>query len=58
MKILKEDGTYVNRGDVICVISGPINEILRVSDLALNFVRYMSGIASAVAKYHARIIFM
>ena len=51
-KILKEDGTYVNRGDVICVISGPINEILRVSDLALNFVRYMSGIASAVAKFN------
>lgn len=51
-RILKEDGTYVNRGDVICVISGPMNEILRVADLALNFVRYMSGIASAVAKFN------
>lgn len=51
-RILKEDGTYVNRGDVICVISGPMNEILRVVDLALNFVRYMSGIASAVAKFN------
>lgn len=51
-KILKDDGMYVNRGDVICVISGPMNEILRVSDLALNFVRYMSGIASVVAKFN------
>lgn len=51
-KILKNDGDYVNRGDVICVISGPINEILKVQELALNFVRYMSGIASSVAKFN------
>lgn len=51
-KILKNDGEYVNRGDVICVISGPINDILKVEKLALNFVRYMSGIASAVAKFN------
>lgn len=51
-KILKDDGDYVNRGDVICVISGPINEILKVQELALNFVRYMSGIASIVAKFN------
>ena len=54
-KILKEDGSFVNRGDVICVISGPINEILKVEKLALSFVRYMSGIASAVAKYKIEI---
>ena len=51
-KVLKDDGDYVNRGDVICVISGPINEILKVQELALNFVRYMSGIASSVAKFN------
>lgn len=51
-KILKDDGDYVNRGDVLCVISGPINEILKVEQLALNFVRYMSGIASNVAKFN------
>lgn len=51
VKILKEDGKYVNRGDVICVLSGPIYEILRGEQLAINIIRYMSGIASAVAKY-------
>jgi nicotinate-nucleotide pyrophosphorylase (carboxylating) len=54
-KILKDDGNYVNRGDVVCVMSGPINEILKVSNLALNFVRYMSGIATLVSKYKMEI---
>lgn len=54
-KIIKDDASYVNRGDVICVMSGPINEILKVEKLALNFLRYMSGIASAVAKYKMEI---
>lgn len=50
-KVLKDDGDFINRGDVICVMSGPINEILKVERLALNFTRYMSGIATNVAKY-------
>ena len=54
-KTLKEDGSFVNRGDVICVMSGPINEILKVEKLALSFIRYMSGIASTVAKYKMEI---
>ena len=51
-KILKENGKFVNRGDVICVISGPIYEILRGEQISINIIRYMSGIASAVAKYN------
>ena len=50
-KILKENSKFVNRGDVICVISGPIYEILRGEQIAINIIRYMSGIASTVAKY-------
>lgn len=49
--ILKKDGDYINRGDVICVITGPMHDILKGEKLALNFLRYMSGIASSVAKY-------
>lgn len=49
--ILKDDGEYVNRGDVICVISGPVIDIFKGEKLALNFVRYMSGIATIVNKY-------
>lgn len=51
-KILKEDGSFVNRGDVICVMSGLMNDLYKGEALALNFVRYMSGIASSVAKYN------
>lgn len=51
-KILKENGKFVNRGDVICVISGPIYEILRGEQISINIIRYMSGIASGVAKYN------
>lgn len=54
-KILKQDGSFINRGDVICVMSGPINEILKVEQLARSFIRYMSGIASSVAKYKMEI---
>ena len=50
-KILKEDGSFVNRGDVICVMSGSMNDLYKGETLALNFLRYMSGIASSVAKY-------
>ncbi len=53
--ILKKDGEYINRGDVICVITGPMHDILRGEKLALNFLRYMSGIASGVAKYKAEL---
>lgn len=49
--ILKSDGSYVNRGDVICAMTGPIDEMLRGESLALSFLRYMSGIASIVNKY-------
>ncbi len=49
-QILREDGEFVNRGDVIAVITGPMADILRGQNLALNFVRFLSGIASITRK--------
>ena len=46
MEILKANGTFVNRGDVIATIEGPMRDILRGERVALNFLQRMSGIAA------------
>ncbi len=51
LNILKDNGTFVNRGDVIASIEGPMREILRGEKVALNFLQRMSGIAGTTAKY-------
>lgn len=51
MQILKENGTFVNRGDVIASIEGPMRDILRGERVALNFLQRMSGIAATTAKF-------
>lgn len=49
--ILKPNGTFVNRGDVIASIEGPMRDILRGERVALNFMQRMSGIAGTTAKF-------
>ncbi len=49
--ILKDNGTFVNRGDVIASIEGPMRDILRGERVALNFMQRMSGIAAMTAKF-------
>lgn len=51
MEILKDNGTFVNRGDVIATIEGPMRDILRGERVALNFLQRMSGIAATTAKF-------
>lgn len=51
MEILKDNGTFVNRGDVIASIEGPMRDILRGERVALNFLQRMSGIAATTAKF-------
>ena len=55
LNILKENGTYVNRGDVIASIEGPMRDVLRAEKVALNFLQRMSGIAGTTAKYVAEL---
>ena len=50
-QILKDEGSYVNRGDVLAVITGPVSEILKGEIISLNFVRYLSGVSSITNKY-------
>ena len=51
MEILKANGTFVNRGDVIATIEGSMRDILRGERVALNFLQRMSGIAATTAKF-------
>lgn len=51
MEILKANGTFVNRGDVIATIEGTMRDILRGERVALNFLQRMSGIAATTAKF-------
>ena len=44
-----EDGTAVNKGDVIADIAGPSQAILTGERTALNILQYLSGIATATA---------
>lgn len=56
LDILRDNGTFVNRGDVIASIEGPMRDILRGERVALNFLQRMSGIAAITAKYLQEIV--
>ncbi|MCE9559588.1 MAG: carboxylating nicotinate-nucleotide diphosphorylase [Armatimonadetes bacterium] len=45
----KVDGDAVAKGDVILIISGSTRSLLSAERVALNFLRHMSGIATATA---------
>lgn len=49
--ILRPNGSFVNRGDVIAFVRGPLKDILRAERVALNFLQRLSGVASLVSKY-------
>ena len=48
-----EDGSKINMGDVIAVITGSAASILKAERTALNFIQHLSGIATMTAKYVA-----
>ncbi len=49
MVVHKPDGSRIQKGDVIAVISGPARGMLTAERTALNFLCHLSGIASATA---------
>ena len=51
VSILKEDGDYVNKGDVIASVYGRMNDIIRGHKVALNFLQRLSGIATITDKF-------
>ncbi len=45
------DGTTVDRGTVLAVVTGPLRPILIAERTALNFLQRLSGVASLTRKY-------
>jgi len=51
VQALVEDGTRLQKGDAIATISGPSYELLQAERVLLNFLQYLSGIASQTRIY-------
>ncbi len=51
IKVINHDGTYIEEGDIIAIISGNLRTILKGHRLALNIVKRMSGIATKTKRY-------
>lgn len=49
-EILKNDGDKLNKGDIICRMSGNTRALLKGERTALNLIQHMSGIATATNK--------
>ncbi len=50
VKILKKDGAEVKKNCPVCEISGPAEKIFSVERIALNFLGFLSGIATKTRK--------
>ncbi|QCX33219.1 carboxylating nicotinate-nucleotide diphosphorylase [Caloramator sp. E03] len=55
VKVLKEDGNEIKKGDVVCTLRGKTKNILIGERTALNFIQRMSGIATLTREFVKRI---
>lgn len=51
INILKESGNFMGRGDAIASIEGPIKDILRGQNIAVNVLKRMCGIATMTNRF-------
>lgn len=51
VKVLNNDGEYVDKGDIIAIISGKTASILKGERVALNLMQRMSGIATLTSLF-------
>jgi len=54
-EIQKNDGEFINAGDLICRINGPIDKILSAERVGLNFLQMLSGISSLTHQFVEKI---
>ena len=55
IRVDAEDGTAVQRGDIVLHISGSARGILSAERVALNFLQRLSGVASLTARFVAAV---
>jgi nicotinate-nucleotide pyrophosphorylase (carboxylating) len=51
IKVINTDGTFVEKGDLIAIISGNARSILKGERIALNLMQRMSGIATTTSRF-------
>lgn len=51
IKVINTDGTYVESGDLIAIISGKSRSILKGERVALNLMQRMSGVATLTRQF-------
>ncbi len=51
LKVINSDGTYIEKGDIIAIISGQTASILKGERVALNLMQRMSGIATLTSLF-------
>jgi nicotinate-nucleotide pyrophosphorylase (carboxylating) len=51
VKVINHDGNFVEKGDVIAIISGKSRSILKGERIALNLMQRMSGVATLTRKF-------
>jgi nicotinate-nucleotide pyrophosphorylase (carboxylating) len=51
IRIMKEEGGEVEKGEVVAEVSGPAWLVLAIERTALNFISHLSGIATRTAEY-------
>lgn len=51
VEILKEEGTYINKGDAIASVKGKMVDVLKGSNIAINYLQHASSIATITDKY-------
>jgi nicotinate-nucleotide pyrophosphorylase (carboxylating) len=51
IKVINTDGMYVEKGDVIAIISGKSRSILKGERIALNLMQRMSGVATLTRQF-------
>lgn len=49
--IVRKDGSFINKGDVVAYVKGPVRDILKAVQTAINFLERLSGVASITNKY-------
>ncbi|MCH5219794.1 MAG: carboxylating nicotinate-nucleotide diphosphorylase [Muribaculaceae bacterium] len=51
-----KDGSHVQPGDVVFVVSGPVRSLLQTERTMLNIMQRMSGIATTTARYQKELV--
>ncbi|OVE82281.1 nicotinate-nucleotide diphosphorylase (carboxylating) [bacterium K02(2017)] len=51
LKVIKKNGAWAKKGELIAVIKGPVSELLLAERLLLNIIQHLSGIATTTAKF-------